>query len=205
MYMKTYDNDIQEQIQNSISVKRNVLNFDIKIINEIISKIIDAYNNNKKIIWFGNGGSAADAQHLACELVCKVKLDRKPIRSVAITTNSSLLTAISNDYQYDYVFERQVEALAEKEDILIGITTSGTSPNVIKALEKGKQIGTTNIALIGENFDKIKDVADYLISIKSKDTPRIQESHIMIGHIICEIVEKEIFGEKTDILNKKIL
>jgi D-sedoheptulose 7-phosphate isomerase len=195
--MNNYREDIEKQIRDSISVKKDVLNSNVKTINDIINKIITAYKNNKKVIWFGNGGSAADAQHLACELVSKFKLERKPLRSLALTTNTSLLTAVSNDYNFENVFERQVEGLAEKGDILIGITTSGTSPNIIKALKKGKQIGTINIALIGEYGDKIRDYTDLLISIKSKDTPRIQESHIMIGHIICEIVEKKIFSKEN--------
>ena len=193
--MKNFKNDITKQIEDSISVKKNVIKDNVETINEVINTIIAAYKNSKKIIWFGNGGSAADSQHLACELVSKFKIERKPLRSIALTTNTSILTAVSNDYNYEKIFERQVEAIAEKEDILIGITTSGTSANVIKAFEKGKQIGTINIALIGENDTKIKNSADYIINIKSKDTPRIQESHIMIGHIICEIVEKTIFGE----------
>lgn len=193
--MKDFKNDIEKQVEESISVKKNVLNLNIETINEVINTIIDAYKKNKKVIWFGNGGSAADAQHLACELVSKFKLEREPLRSIALTTNTSILTAVSNDYNYEKIFERQVEAFAEKGDILIGITTSGTSSNVIKALEKGKQIGTINIALMGENTDKIKNCVDFLINVKSKDTPRIQESHIMIGHIICEIVEKTIFGD----------
>lgn len=193
--MNNFKEDIQKQIHDSISVKQNVLNQNIDVINDAVNLILDTYKNNKKVIWFGNGGSAADAQHLACEFISKFKLERRSLRSIALTTNTSILTAISNDYTYERIFERQIGAHAEKNDVLIGITTSGTSPNIIKAFEKGKQIGTKNIALIGENDTKIKKVADYIISVKSNDTPRIQESHIMIGHIICEIVEKTLFGE----------
>jgi len=193
--MEDYKNEIKRQINDNILVKKNVLDYNIKTINDVITTIIKSYKKDKKIIWFGNGGSAADAQHLSCELVSKFKLERKALRSIALTTNTSLLTAISNDYSFEKVFERQVEGLAEKGDVLIGITTSGTSSNVIKALEKGKEIGTINIALIGENIDKIENCVNFLINVKSRDTPRIQEAHIMIGHIICEIVEKTIFGE----------
>ena len=193
--MKDFVKDIEKQINDSISVKQHVLTHNIEEINHAINIILDAYMKDKKVMWFGNGGSAADSQHLACELVSKFKLQREALRSIALTTNTSILTAVSNDYSYENVFERQVEALAEKDDILIGITTSGTSPNVIKAFEKGKKLGTKNIALIGEKSDSIKPYADVILSISSKDTPRIQESHIMIGHIICELVEKTMFGE----------
>ena len=147
-------------------------------------------------MWFGNGGSAADAQHLACELVSKFNFDRKAIPSIALTTNTSILTAISNDYSFEKVFSRQVEGIAEKGDILIGISTSGTSKNVIEALKKGKEKGTINIAFIGNKKDKIKLYSDYLIDIPSNETPRIQEMHIIIGHIICDLVEKSLFGDK---------
>jgi D-sedoheptulose 7-phosphate isomerase len=193
--MMDFEKDIEKQINDSISVKQHVLKNNIREINQAINMIVDAYKKDKKVMWFGNGGSAADSQHLACELVSKFKLQREALRSIALTTNISILTAVSNDYSYENVFERQVEALAEKDDILIGITTSGTSPNVIKAFEKGKQLGTKNIALIGENSDSIKPYAEVILSVPSKDTPRIQESHIMIGHIICELVEKTMFGE----------
>ena len=123
-------------------------------------------------------------------------MDREAIPSIALTTNTSILTAISNDYSFEDVFARQVEAFAEKGDILVGITTSGTSPNVIKALEIGKKKGTINIAFTGENAEEIKDFVDYIIDIPSKDTPRIQESQIMIGHIICDLVERTLFGDQ---------
>ena len=142
--MKDFEKDIEKQINDSISVKQHVLKNNIREINHAINMIIDAYKKDKKVMWFGNGGSAADSQHLACELVSKFKIQREALRSIALTTNTSILTAVSNDYSYENVFERQVEALAEKDDILIGITTSGTSPNVIKAFEKGKQRGTKN-------------------------------------------------------------
>ena len=121
--------------------------------------------------------------------------DRKAIPSIALTTNTSILTAIPNDYCYEDVFKRQVEAFAEKGDVLIGITTSGTSPNVLKALEYGKKTGTINIAFTGKNANKIKKYVDFLVDIPSSKTPRIQECHILIGHIICDLVEKTLFGE----------
>ena len=153
-----------------------------------------AYKKNKKVLWFGNGGSAADAQHLACELVSKFCMEREAIPSIALNTNTSILTAVSNDYGYDKVFERQIEAFAEKGDVLIGITTSGESLNVIRALKSGKKMGAVTVAFTGKRADKLKDFVDYLITVPSDNTPHIQESHIMIGHIICYLVEKELFG-----------
>ena len=165
------------------------------MINKVVVSLIEAYENGKKVLWFGNGGSAADAQHLSCELVSKFRIQRKSFPSLAITTNTSILTAVSNDDCFENIFERQIEGLAKKGDVLIGITTSGNSSNVIKGLKKGKKIDTINIVFTGESSDEIQKFADYIISVPSKDVPRIQESHIMIGHIICELVEKTLFGE----------
>jgi len=190
-----FKDEIEKQIKDSIEVKEKVIDEFIETINDVANKIVEVYKNNKKILWFGNGGSAADAQHLACELVSKFRRERKAIPSIALTTNTSILTAVSNDYNFENVFKRQVEAFAEKGDILVGITTSGTSPNVVKALEFGKKIGTINIAFTGENIDKIKNNVDYLINVPSKDVPRIQEAQILVGHIICDLVEKTLFGD----------
>jgi D-sedoheptulose 7-phosphate isomerase len=190
-----FEESIKHQIKESIRVKKEIMNNYLEVIEAITEKIILAYNFNKKVIWFGNGGSAADAQHLSCELVSKFYKDRGALASIALTTNTSLLTAISNDDDFDEIFVRQIEALAEKGDILIGITTSGISQNVINALKYGKKIGTINIAFTGEFTEKINSYIDYIVNVPSNDTARIQESHIMIGHIICQIVEEELFGE----------
>ena len=190
-----FKDEIKKQIKNSAAIKEEIIKKHVDVINDTVGEIINAYKNNKKVIWFGNGGSAADAQHLSCELVSKFLRERKAIPSIALTTNTSILTAVSNDYGYEDVFVRQVEAFAEKGDILVGITTSGTSPNVIKALKLGKKKGTINVAFTGVNIEKIKDHVDYLVDIPSKITPRIQESHILVGHIICDLVEKTLFGE----------
>jgi D-sedoheptulose 7-phosphate isomerase len=194
--ISNFKNEIKKQIEESIALTKEINEKDIDLINNITKEIIKAYKNKKKVLWFGNGGSAADAQHLSCELVGKFMIDRKAIPSIALTTNTSILTAISNDYCYDIVFERQVEALAEKGDILIGITTSGNSLNVIRGLKLGKKKGAITVAFTGENTDKIKNYTDYLISVPSNSTQHIQESHIMIGHIICYLVEKMLFGNK---------
>ena len=198
-----FRDEIIKHIKESTDVKHEIIDKHVNVINEIAGKFIDAYNNHNKVIWFGNGGSAADAQHLSCELVSKFIKDRKAIPSIALTTNTSILTSVSNDYSYDKVFERQVEAFAEKGDILVGITTSGTSPNIIRALKLGKEKGTINIAFTGNHIDEIKDYVDFLIDVPSKKTPRIQESHIMIGHIICELVETTLF-EDQKMINKAV-
>lgn len=193
-----FNKEIEKHIQESISLKQEILDGYVEVINDIAEQIIWAYKQHKKVIWFGNGGSAADAQHLSCELVSKFMMKRKAIPSIALTTNTSTLTAISNDFGYDKVFERQVEALAEKRDILIGITTSGKSKNVINALQVGKNKGAITVAFTGKYTEKIKNYADFLIAVPSGNTPCIQESHIMIGHIICYLVEKTLFGGRYE-------
>jgi len=188
--------EIRRQIQDSIAAKQEIYDKNIDEIAEIAKIIVKAYKNGKKVIWFGNGGSAADAQHLACEFVSRFVLERESLPSLALNTNTSILTAVPNDYSYDCVFERQVEAFANKGDVLVGITTSGTSPNVIKALKLGQKKGAVTVAFTGECVDKLKKVSDYVFSVPSDNTARIQESHIMIGHIICFLVENSIFGKK---------
>ena len=187
--------DIKKQIKDSAELKEKLISKHVDTINKVANLIIKAYKNNKKVIWFGNGGSAADAQHLSCELVSKFLMDRKAIPSIALTTNTSILTAVSNDYQYKDVFKRQLEAFAEKGDVVVGITTSGTSPNVVEALKYCKEKGIITVAFTGNNIEKIKNHADYVIDIPSSITPRIQESQILVGHIICDLVEKTLFGE----------
>jgi D-sedoheptulose 7-phosphate isomerase len=186
---------ISEYIQSSIELKEKVLKTQVKIINKVIQEIVRAYKNERKVFWFGNGGSAADAQHLACELVSKFFNDRRALASIALTTNTSELTAIANDYNFNKIFARQVEALVRQGDIVIGLSTSGNSLNVIEGLKTAKQIGAITVGLTGETGGKLKDYTDYLIAVPSKVTPHIQESHIMIGHVICYLVERELFGE----------
>jgi D-sedoheptulose 7-phosphate isomerase len=188
-------NLISEYIENSIQTKKKLLNTKIEVIAQIAEVIIDAYRHGNKVIWFGNGGSAADAQHLACELVSRFYLERKALASIALTTNTSALTAIANDYDFNQVFARQVEALVNRGDIVIGISTSGNSPNVIHGLKKAKSLGAITVALTGASGGKLEGNVDFLLAAPSEVTPHIQESHIMIGHIICYLVEKELFGD----------
>jgi len=191
---------IAEKINQTLKVMQNILkdNELVKKIDEITRVIVNAYRENKKVILFGNGGSAADAQHLACELVGKFCLERKALAAIALTTNTSELTAIANDYNFNRVFARQVEALVNPGDIVIGITTSGNSLNVIEGIKEAKRCGAVTIGFTGASGGKLKENVDYLLAVPSEDTPRIQESHIMIGHIICYLAEKELFGGQND-------
>jgi D-sedoheptulose 7-phosphate isomerase len=164
------------------------------IIAKISKEIIKAYKNKKKVVLFGNGGSAADAQHIAAEFVGKFYKDRDSLPSLAFHTNTSVLTATANDFGYDLVFERQVSSFVEQGDIAIGLSTSGSSSNVIKGLIKAKEKGAITVGFTGEKPSKVEEIVDYCLKIPSTDTPRIQEGHITVGHIICYLVEKELFG-----------
>ena len=191
---------IIDKINQTLRVKQNILkdNELVKKIDEITRVIVHAYRENKKVILFGNGGSAADAQHLAGELVGKFYLERKALAAIALTTNTSELTAIANDYSFNRVFARQVEALVNPGDIVIGITTSGNSLNVIEGIKEAKLRRAITIGFTGASGGKLKENVDYLLKVPSEDTPHIQESHIMIGHIICYLIEKELFGGQND-------
>lgn len=186
---------ILEKINDSINIKKSVLK-DPRLLNCILDvsrTIVSAYKNKKKVLFMGNGGSAADAQHLAAELSGRFYFDRPPLYSEALHVNTSYLTAVANDYSYDEIFSRLVHAKAVKGDILIGLSTSGNSKNLLKAFETGNRIGTVSIAITGETGGKMKNLVNLLINVLSTDNPRIQEVHILIGHIICEIVEGTLF------------
>ncbi|MFX1325856.1 MAG: SIS domain-containing protein [Promethearchaeota archaeon] len=186
------DDEITSILDNAIAVKEGIKKI-IPIIKEIAEEIIKSYKKSKKVILFGNGGSAADAQHIAAEFVGKFYKDRKSLPSLAFHTNTSILTAISNDYGYEFIFERQVSAFVEKGDVVIGISTSGNSLNVINGLRKAREIGAVTVGFTGEKENNIEKIVDYCLKIPSSDTPRIQEGHIMVGHIICYLVEKRLF------------
>lgn len=188
---------ISQSIKNNIETKKKILKDKeiLDTIEKVSREIVGAFKNDKKLLLCGNGGSAADAQHIAAELSGKFYLDRKPLFAEALHVNSSFLTAVANDLSFEEVFVRGVEAMGREGDVLLVISTSGKSLNIIKALEAAKKIKMTTVGLTGEGAGKIKELCDYLIKIPSKDTPRIQEAHILIGHIICEIVEREIFSK----------
>ena len=189
---------IQQAIQDSIEVKQDILNSTefVGKIQQAINLIVEAYKNGKKVLFCGNGGSAADAQHLAAELSGRFYYDRKPLYAEALHVNTSYLTAVANDYSYEDIFARILEAEGGEGDILVGISTSGNSSNVLKAFEVAKRKGIHTVAFTGIGGGKMADKSDVLLAVPSKDTPRIQESHIMIGHIICEMVEKALFPKE---------
>ena len=163
---------------------------------ECVNIIIKSLKKGKKIILFGNGGSAADAQHIAAEFIGRFNLERKSLPAIALTTDSSILTSLSNDYSFETVFERQCESLVSKGDIIFGISTSGNSKNVLNGLKISKKLGGITIGLLGNEGGKIKKIVDYSLIVNSKSTPRIQEVHIIISHLICDLVEKNV-GRKN--------
>lgn len=189
-------NKIKEIVQASIDVKHLVLQNDtlLKTVEQCIAAITNAFNNGSKVLFCGNGGSAADAQHLAAEFSGRFYTDRDALPAEALHVNTSYLTAVANDYSYEDIYARLVKGIGKKGDVLVGLTTSGNSGNIIKAFEAARLKGMITIGFTGETGGKIKPLCDYLINVPSKDTPRIQESHIMLGHIICQLVEEQLFG-----------
>jgi D-sedoheptulose 7-phosphate isomerase len=185
--------EIRERIEAAIAVKRSLLDQALNI-SHLAEAWRDALLAGYKVIFFGNGGSAADAQHLECELAGRFYLDRRPLPAVALTVNTSSLTAIGNDYGFDQVFARQLEGIARPGDVAVGISTSGNSPNVVLALEKARALGLVTVGLTGRSGGRMRELCDLWLPIDSEETPRIQEGHILVGHIACEMVEREIFG-----------
>lgn len=187
--------DIKEIIEKSIAVKVSLLN-DSNLLTAIelcADKINDALKNGHKILFCGNGGSAADAQHLAAEFSGRFYQDRKALPAEALHVNTSYLTAVANDYSFDVVYSRLIDGIGNEGDILVGISTSGNSKNILNALEMANSKGMLTIAMTGESGGQMKNVCDILLNVPSNDTPRIQESHILIGHIICQLVEEKYF------------
>lgn len=185
---------IKNYLSKSISVKQDLLASDniLQEVSKVAELIIEAYRNGNKVILAGNGGSAADAQHIAAEFVSRFFFDRPGLPALALTTDTSMLTAIGNDYGFDKLFARQLQAQSRIGDIFIGISTSGNSDNIIKAMKITKELGVTSVALCGES-GQLKDMVEYSINVPSTITPYIQECHICIGHMICAIVEEAIF------------
>ena len=189
---------IKSKIEDSIIIKNKLLKNEIILstLEQIINDIITSYKAGGKVLWCGNGGSAADAQHLAAELSGRFYYDRPPLFSEALHVNTSYTTAVANDYSYEIIYSRLVEAMGKKNDVLIGLSTSGNSQNVVKAIEKANQLGLTTVAFTGETGGQLKTISKYLINIESTNTPRIQECHMILGHTICEIVEMKLFPKK---------
>lgn len=186
---------IENIIKSSIDVKERILNDAdlLSKISDVVNMIVESYKKGGKVFFCGNGGSAADAQHLAAELSGRFYFDRPPLAAEALHVNTSYITAVANDYAYDVIFSREVDAFCKEGDVLVGISTSGNSANVLKAFETAKGKGVLTIAMTGKGGGKMASLSDILIDVPSNDTPRIQESHIMIGHIICQFVEEELF------------
>jgi D-sedoheptulose 7-phosphate isomerase len=186
---------IEEAIRQSIELKESILNNKdfLSAIEDIVEICVKAFQTGNKILFCGNGGSAADAQHLAAELSGRFYFDRDPLPAEALHVNTSFLTAVANDYSYDEVFARLVRGTGRPGDILFGLSTSGNSPNVFRAFEEAAQKDMVTVSLTGISGGKLKPVSDYNLSVPSEDTPRIQEAHILIGHLICEQIENKLF------------
>ncbi len=186
---------IQSKLKSSIDLKSAMLQ-DEELMQTVVDaskKIIDCFKNGGKVFWCGNGGSAADAQHLSAELSGRFYFDRAPLFSEALHVNTSYVTAVANDYSYDVIYSRLISGFAKEGDILIGLSTSGNSKNVVNAMKKCNEMGVTTIGFTGETGGEMKNCSDILIPIPSTDTPRIQECHMILGHTLCEITEIEIF------------
>lgn len=189
-------NQITKAIQNSISVKQQILQ-DTELIDRIaliVSQMVKTLKNGGKIHFCGNGGSAADAQHLAAELSGRFYFDREPLNAEALHCNTSYLTAVANDYGYDEVYARLLKGAARNGDLLVALSTSGNSENILKTCKVAREMGVFVVGMTGVSGGDLKTYSDILLNVPSSDTPRIQEAHIMLGHILCEHVEKEIFG-----------
>ncbi|MBN2546738.1 MAG: SIS domain-containing protein [Spirochaetes bacterium] len=193
-----FNNVIEAKIKDSIECMKKLIDSQTDIINKAANVMIEAVKKSKCIYWFGNGGSAADAQHLSCELVNRFYLNRKALSSISFSENIAVLTAIANDFSFNEIFSRQVEAFVKEGDITVGLSTSGNSENVINGIKKARELKSVTIAFTGETGGDLKGLADITINIPSNDTPLVQQCHIMAGHILCYIIEKEIFKTGAD-------
>jgi D-sedoheptulose 7-phosphate isomerase len=196
-----FERQVSDSIAASIAVKQRLL--DNREVIETVARVseilVDAFDQGRKVLLFGNGGSAADAQHIAAEFVGRFAFDRPPLPALALSVNTSCLTAIGNDYGFDLVFSRQIEALGRAGDVAIGISTSGNSVNVLRGVAAARTMGLHTVALTSETGGKLKSAVDYCLCAPSNETPRIQECHILIGHIIAELVEQAIFHEQGSV------
>jgi D-sedoheptulose 7-phosphate isomerase len=189
---------IKDIVAASIAVKQQVWGNEtllqtVEAITEVITK---AFQQGNKVLFCGNGGSAADAQHLAAEFSGRFYIDRDALPAEALHANTSYLTAVANDYSYDVIYSRLIKGLGNKGDVLVGLSTSGNSKNIVLAFEQAKSNGMITVGFTGAGGGKMKDLSDYLVNVPSTDTPRIQEAHILLGHIICQLVEEKYFGSK---------
>jgi D-sedoheptulose 7-phosphate isomerase len=187
---------IQQLIQSSVDVKSQLLHDDhfLQSIQQVVDVIVNAFRNHHHVYFCGNGGSAADAQHLAAEFSGRFYKDRKALPAEALHCNTSYLTAVANDYSFDVIYSRIIEGIGKEGDVLIGISTSGNSKNIVSAFDAAKALGMITVGFTGISGGSMKTNSDYLLNVPSSDTPRIQESHILIGHIICQLVEEKFFN-----------
>ena len=190
---------IKEIIAASIEVKQQLLENEkiINTVNDCVAVIVNAFKNGNKVLFCGNGGSAADAQHLAAEFSGRFYIDRDALPAEALHCNTSYLTAVGNDYSFDLIYARLIKGLGKKGDVLIGLSTSGNSANIVNAFEIAKEKEMITIGFTGLTGGLLKEISDHLLNVPSTDTPRIQESHILLGHIICELVEEKLFGNSA--------
>lgn len=191
--MHDIEDIILRTFKESCHLKEVFVNENVIRIVKIVDVITDALKEGKKILLFGNGGSAADAQHLAAEFINRFIIERPPLPAIALSTDTSVITSISNDYDYSDVFAKQIRALGHPGDIAWGITTSGSSPNVIRAFEAAKKLGMITVALTGKDGGSAEKVADYILNVSSNSVPRIQEVHITVGHVICQMIDYKLF------------
>jgi len=183
---------IKKNFSDHLDVINKVLESNIDSIDEFGDLLTTCLESDGTIFWCGNGGSASDSQHISAELVGRFKKDRRALRSIALTTDTSILTSVGNDYGFEEIFSRQFSALGSANDILVGISTSGNSENIISTFKTAKEIGALTLALTGNDGGKIKQIADHSLVVKSESTARIQEAHILIGHILCDIIEQRL-------------
>jgi D-sedoheptulose 7-phosphate isomerase len=188
----TTENILRANIQQSIEVHSRLIDACLPAMTAAVDALIAAYRSGHKALYFGNGGSAADAEHLAAEFVGRYLRERKPMPAIALHANTSAVTAIANDYGYEHVFSRQLQAFANRGDVAIGISTSGNSPNVIEAIKVARQLGLFSIGLTGASGGKLLGLVDALIAVPTTETPRIQECHILVGHALCDAVEQAL-------------
>ncbi len=189
------NNIVKNIIQNSITVKEQLLQDSVLLntIENVITEMTNAFKNGNKVLFCGNGGSAADAQHLAAEFSGRFYKNRPALPAEALHCNTSYLTAVANDYSFDVLYSRIVDGIGKQGDVLVGLSTSGNSPNIVKAFEVARDKGIITVGFTGETGGALKELSDHLINVPSTDTPRIQESHIMVGHIICQLVEENVY------------
>lgn len=186
---------ITDILKASVSVKEKLMQDTVLLatIQTLVEKIVNAFNNGNKVLFCGNGGSAADAQHLAAEFSGRFYTDRNPLPSEALHCNTSYLTAVANDYGYEFVYSRLLKGMGREGDLIVGLSTSGNSGNILNAFEQARKMGVITVGFTGDTGGKMKDMSDYLVNVPSNDTPRIQECHITVGHIICQLVEELLF------------